>query len=75
VEKREPEPMGLSALPAGIGRPATRALLGAGITSLEQVAARTEAQLLTLHGLGPRAIQILKVHLSARNLALRKPAG
>jgi predicted flap endonuclease-1-like 5' DNA nuclease len=47
-------------LPRGIGQPATRALNGEGITSLEQAAAYTEAQLLALHGVGPKAIRVLR---------------
>src|SRR5690606_882559 len=45
-------------LPASIGRPATRALSEAGLTTLKQVATRTEAELLALHGVGPRAVRI-----------------
>ncbi|NIH80348.1 hypothetical protein [Amycolatopsis viridis] len=58
-------------LPAGIGRPATRALTAAGITTLDQVAERTEDELLALHGVGPRAIRILRETLaeSGRSLA------
>lgn len=52
-------------LPRSIGAPATRALAGAGITTLDQVAERSEAELLALHGVGPRAIRILKEALSA----------
>lgn len=58
-------PAGPDALPKTIGRPATRALLLAGITTLEQVATHTEAQLLELHGVGPRAVKILREALSA----------
>ncbi|WP_237565332.1 hypothetical protein [Ornithinimicrobium cavernae] len=47
-------------LPAGIGRPATRALLAAGITTLDEVAQRTDAELLALHGVGPRAVRVLR---------------
>ncbi|WP_347756022.1 hypothetical protein [Agrococcus sp. ProA11] len=43
-----------------IGRPATQALLAIGVTTLVQVAAMTEAELLALHGVGPRAIRILR---------------
>ncbi|GAA2065232.1 hypothetical protein GCM10009801_10370 [Streptomyces albiaxialis] len=60
-------------LPGGIGRPATRALFGAGLTTLERVAGRTEAELLALHGVGPKAVRILKQTLAERGLALRSP--
>ncbi len=46
-------------LPKAIGRPATRALVGVGITTLDQVAELTEAELKDLHGVGPKAIRIL----------------
>lgn len=53
-----------SDLPA-IGAPATRALAGQGITTLAQVTQRTEAELLDLHGVGPKAIRILREALTA----------
>ncbi len=46
-------------LPSRIGRPATRALAGAGITTLDDVAVRSEQELLALHGVGPKAVRIL----------------
>lgn len=52
-------------LPKAIGNPATRALVGAGITTLDQVAERTPDELLALHGVGPRAIRILEEALAA----------
>lgn len=51
-------------LPKAIGAPATRALTGAGITSLAQVAARTDAELLAMHGVGPKAVRILREALA-----------
>lgn len=56
-------------LPRAIGAPATRALHGAGYTRLEQLAAVSEAELLKLHGVGPRAIRILREALAERGLA------
>ncbi|MFJ9553799.1 hypothetical protein ACIRPH_08280 [Nocardiopsis sp. NPDC101807] len=53
-------------LPAAIGGPATRALLGAGLATLAQVAARTEEELLALHGVGPKAVRVLAEELSRR---------
>jgi len=47
-------------LPKAIGSPATRALHGAGITTLAQAAERPDAELLALHGVGPRAVRILR---------------
>lgn len=54
------EPGTVGDLPASIGRPATRALAGAGITTLSDVAARTDAELLALHGVGPKAVRLLR---------------
>lgn len=53
-----------TALPA-IAAPATRALLGAGYTRLAQLTKVTEDELLALHGMGPKAIRILREALAA----------
>ncbi|MBO1330179.1 MmcQ/YjbR family DNA-binding protein [Streptomyces sp. VRA16 Mangrove soil] len=58
-------------LPGGIGRPATRALLGAGIDTLDRVARHSEAELLALHGVGPKAVRVLKEELAGHGLTLR----
>ncbi|GAA2308531.1 hypothetical protein GCM10009853_077460 [Glycomyces scopariae] len=47
-------------LPAAIGRPATRALANAGITTLAQVAVLTDRELGALHGVGPKAVRLLR---------------
>jgi hypothetical protein len=59
-----------SKLPA-VGRPATRALTLQGITTLAQVAEHTEAELLDLHGVGPKAIRILREALAVTGQDLR----
>ena len=43
-----------SDLPAAIGKPATRALLGLGITTLGDFARNHEADLRAIHGVGPK---------------------
>lgn len=43
-----------------IGAPATRALASDGVGSLEQAAALGETALLAMHGVGPKAIRILR---------------
>ncbi|MEO8700260.1 MAG: DNA-binding protein [Kofleriaceae bacterium] len=43
-----------------IGAPALRALASIGVTKPAQLAKHTEAELLALHGFGPRAIKILE---------------
>lgn len=58
-------------LPAAIGRPATRALLGAGIDTLDRVARHSEAELLAMHGVGPKAVRVLKEELAGKGLGLR----
>ncbi|KLN36701.1 hypothetical protein FB00_02260 [Cellulosimicrobium funkei] len=60
------EPGSVGDLPAAIGRPATRALAGAGIVSLSDVAPLSDRELLALHGVGPRAVRILREVLAAR---------
>ena len=47
-------------LPAGIGRPATKALAAAGITRLAQLTRISEAELSRMHGVGPKAIGIIR---------------
>lgn len=52
-----------------IGAPATRALQNIGITELGQLTKVTEAELLQLHGFGPRALEILREALRERKLS------
>ncbi|MBC2933121.1 hypothetical protein [Nocardioides sp. zg-1228] len=56
-------------LPRSIGAPATRALRGAGLTTLEQVATRSADELAAMHGVGPMAITRLAEALAERDLA------
>jgi predicted flap endonuclease-1-like 5' DNA nuclease len=55
-------------LPDEIGKTAARELASNGITSLEQVVARSRQELLAIHGVGPKAIRILGEALAARGL-------
>lgn len=57
--------------PRGAGMPAQRALVAAGYTSLEALDGASEEALLALHGVGPKAIRILRAALAERGLALR----
>lgn len=43
-----------------IGRPAASALLGINVTTMEQVSGMSDAELLALHGFGPKALRILR---------------
>ncbi len=52
-----------------IGRPANSALLDAGVTTLAQVAAYSRRDLLALHGIGPKAVNILAAALAEHGLA------
>lgn len=55
--------------PPAISKPAMRALAGAGISSYGQLTAATAADLLQLHGVGPKAVRILRAELALRGLA------
>jgi hypothetical protein len=54
-----------------IGAPATRALAAIGITRLSQLTEYRAVDLLKLHGMGPRAIAILRQALADRGRSLR----
>ncbi|MCD9153658.1 hypothetical protein [Aeromicrobium duanguangcaii] len=60
-------------LPAAIGRPATRALTQAGLTSLALVLQRPRSEIARLHGVGPRAIRLLEEEAVARGLVWGGP--
>jgi predicted Fe-Mo cluster-binding NifX family protein len=47
-------------LPSSIGRPATNALAAAGITSLSDALRLSDAELLALHGVGSKAVRLLR---------------
>ena len=54
-----------------IGAPATRALAGIGVTRLSQLTEYRAADLLKLHGMGPRAVGIVRQALADQGLSLR----
>ncbi len=56
-------------LPAGLSQPAQRALAGAGITTLDQLARYREKDIMALHGIGPRALDLLRETMAARGLS------
>jgi hypothetical protein len=58
-------------LPRGLAKPAVRALTGAGITRLEQLTALSESELSALHGIGPKAVTLLRDTLHAQGLSFR----
>ncbi len=54
-----------------IGAPATRALNAAGYSRLEQLTKVTEAELGQLHGMGPKALGILRETLKEKGLSFK----
>lgn len=54
-----------------LAAPAQRALASASIATLSQLASKTEAEIATLHGMGPNALQKLKAALNARGLKFK----
>ena len=54
--------------PKGVSQPAQRALATAGIENLAQLTAISEAELLKLHGMGPKAIRHLREALAEQGL-------
>jgi DNA-directed RNA polymerase alpha subunit len=60
-----------SDFPAKLSKPAQRALAGAGYTRLEQLTRVSEAELLKLHGMGPKALGLLRSALADQGLSFR----
>ena len=60
-------------LPAGLAQPALRALSAAGYTRLVQFTKVKEADLLKLHGMGPKAIGLIRSALKARGQSFADP--
>jgi hypothetical protein len=55
-----------------LSAPARRAMENKGISTLKQLAAFTETEILVLHGVGPSTIPILKKALKGEKLAFKK---
>lgn len=55
-----------------IGRPAQAALEEIGIDTLIQLCDYTEKELLAIHGIGPKAIRILKELLVSKGLSFKE---
>lgn len=60
-------------LPDGLGRPATRALAASGVTTLAGAGEWSERELLALHGVGPKAIRLLREAMNEQGLRFREP--
>jgi hypothetical protein len=54
-----------------IANPAKRALTHAGFKYLEELTKVSGKYLLSLHGIGPNAIKIIKLELNIRKLSLK----
>lgn len=65
---------GESDLPREIGQPARRALSGAGYLRLEQLTEASEVEIKRLHGMGPKALELLRRALAARGLSFKENA-
>jgi hypothetical protein len=61
--------------PPGLSQPALRAFAAAGYRKLTDFTRVSEADLLQLHGVGPKAIRLLRPALAARGLAFAGNAG
>jgi hypothetical protein len=58
-----------------ISQPARRALAGVGIERLEQLTEFSEAEIKHLHGMGPKAVGILRQALADRDLSFAAEKG
>lgn len=58
-----------SDLPTGLSKPAQRALAGAGYSQLEQLTQASEKEILALHGMGPKAMRLLREALAEKGLS------
>ena len=59
-------------LPAGLSKPAQRALAGAGYTSLNNLGGISETEIADLHGIGPNTITLLRRALAAAGLSFAR---
>ncbi len=59
-------------LPNDIGKTAARELSAHGIRSLKSAARCSEQELLTIHGVGPKAVRILREALAERGLSFKQ---
>jgi DNA-directed RNA polymerase alpha subunit len=58
-----------SDLSTELSNPARRALVGAGYVRLEQFTRLSEAEVLRLHGMGPKGVDMIRRALAARGLS------
>jgi predicted flap endonuclease-1-like 5' DNA nuclease len=60
-----------AAFPPGVSGPALRALSGAGVRRLADLSQWSEADLAALHGMGPKALAVLRDALAASGRRFR----
>lgn len=61
-----------SEFPRSLGRVATRELAVHHFTRYDQLTGISESELLSIHGVGPKVIRILREELAARGLSFRE---
>ena len=61
----------LNKLPTGLAKPAIRALSGVGIQTLEDFSRITEAEVIGLHGMGPKALECIQRALIENGLSFK----
>jgi hypothetical protein len=64
-----------SDLPTGLAKPAQRALAAAGYLRLEQFTKLSEDDVLQLHGMGPKALDLIRRALMAQGLSFDHGSG
>jgi hypothetical protein len=57
--------------PKGMGAPARNALESLGVMSLDDAATLSEKELLAIHGVGPKAVAVIKAALHDQGKSLR----
>jgi DNA-directed RNA polymerase alpha subunit len=55
-----------------LSKPAQRALANAGITNIEQLSSLKESDLMKLHGIGKKGLQMLKLIMANPNITLKQ---
>ena len=71
TEKSSTSHPNAEAFPAGVSGPALRALAQARVRTMAQLAQWTEMDLAKLHGMGPKALRILKEGLAQQGRQFR----
>jgi hypothetical protein len=64
-----------SDLPAGLGKPAQRALAEAEYSRLEQLTHVSEQEILALHGMGPKAVRLLREALAEKDWSFARASA